>query len=86
MIKVKALEFVQLGDWVYSAAVGMRDFYTVYFDPVTSQWYWEHSGIRVDSKRYPTKAEAISHAQAHHTQHVMSMIEIDTPTNQGKQP
>jgi len=74
MIKVKALEFVRLGDRVFTAPVGVRDFYDVYLDPVTNMWYWESSGIRVDNKRY-SLADAKAACQAHHTQHVLSMIE-----------
>lgn len=77
MIKVKALEFLRLGDWVYSAAVGARDCYDVYFDPVASLWYWEYSGMRGDDKRFPTLTDAKAVCQAHHEQHVLSMIEVE---------
>ena len=78
MIKVKALEFVQIGDWVYLAVVGMRDFYDFYevrIDSVTNLWYWECSGIRVDDRRY-SLTDAKAACQAHHEQHVLSMIEV----------
>lgn len=87
VIKVKALEFVgsETGEHWHVRICGRE--YVAYItqngDYMVSVWDDEHllhesSALSIDS--------ALSTLQAHHTQHVLSMIEIDTPTNQGKQP
>lgn len=51
--------------------------YEVRKDRVTNLWYWEYSGIRIDDKRYHL-TDAKAACQSHHSQHVLSMIEIQT--------
>ncbi|MBK7412580.1 MAG: hypothetical protein IPI29_08515 [Ignavibacteria bacterium] len=79
-VKVKALEWVE-----YKTAYMWRSERYV----VTSEFgFWRamFSHELIPPGYFNELDDAKAACQAHHTQHVLSMIEIDTPTNQGKQP
>lgn len=73
MIKVKALEWFSYGDVDHRSRIGMIH-YDIFHDNLGDTWRWIQSPYK--EVCFDTLDEAKAACQAHHEQHVLSMIEV----------